>query len=362
MPLLLDTAPTGSAVELRSGNCLTLGLVNNMPDAAVEATERQFVALIRAAATDTVVRLKLFAMGEVPRGARMRAQLAGRYRDVAELWDTRLDGLIVTGTEPRAENLKDEPYWAPLTQIVDWARKNTASTIWSCLAAHAAVLHADGIERRRLTEKQFGVFACAAVGAHPLTKGAAPRLRVPHSRYNDLPEPALADCGYKLLTRSAAAGVDMFTREQSFCSLFLFLQGHPEYEAGTLLREYRRDIARFLRGEREHYPAVPQGYFNTAATDLANAFRARAGGDRRDRRDRPDDLIADFPMAALAAGLESSWRRSAIGLYQRWIADLKERKTQLRTPFVPLRPSWRDGPGAVAAHPSRPALRAGTAE
>ena len=119
MPLLLDTAKSAAAVELRSANCITIGLVNNMPDAALEATERQFVELIRAAATDCVVRLKLFAIGDVPRGARARENLGGRYRDAADLWKERLDGLIVTGTEPRAKDLRDEPYWAALTGIVD---------------------------------------------------------------------------------------------------------------------------------------------------------------------------------------------------------------------------------------------------
>jgi hypothetical protein len=43
MPLLLDTLRAGPAVDLRGRNCLTVGLVNNMPDAACEATERQFL-------------------------------------------------------------------------------------------------------------------------------------------------------------------------------------------------------------------------------------------------------------------------------------------------------------------------------
>ena len=68
-----------------------------MPDAAVEATERQFTDLIRAATPNAVVLLKLFAMPEVPRGETALAALAERYRDIAELWDTPLDGLIVTG-------------------------------------------------------------------------------------------------------------------------------------------------------------------------------------------------------------------------------------------------------------------------
>jgi len=196
MPLLLNTARSGAAVELRGTNCMTIGLVNNMPDAACEATERQFLDLIRAATSNAVVHLKLFSIADVPRADPVRRELAKRYRDVAELWDTRLDGLIVTGTEPRAAKLEDEPYWATLTKLADWARHNTVSAIWSCLAAHAAVLHADGIARRPLNEKKFGVFDCDVVVPHPLMTGMKPRLRVLHSRYNDLPEGALAPGGY----------------------------------------------------------------------------------------------------------------------------------------------------------------------
>ena len=133
----------------------------------------------------------LFSIPEVPRADTARQDMADRYRDVAELWDARVDGLIVTGTEPRMKNLKDEPYWAALSQVIDWARDHTASTIWSCLAAHAAVLHLDGVERRPLADKLSGVFDCEPAAAHPMTRDAKSGLRVPHSRYNDLPEAAL---------------------------------------------------------------------------------------------------------------------------------------------------------------------------
>ncbi len=61
-----------------------------------------------------------------------------------------LDGLIVTGTEPRAPSLSRR---AVLGLALDAARRLGArttrvSTVWSCLAAHAAVLHLDGIGRR----------------------------------------------------------------------------------------------------------------------------------------------------------------------------------------------------------------------
>ncbi len=336
MPLLLDTARSGAAVELSGANCMTIGLVNNMPDAACEATERQFLDLIRAATANAVVRVKLFSIADVPRAASVRRELAARYRDIAELWDTRLDGLIVTGTEPRAAKLEDEPYWTALTKLVDWARHNTVSTIWSCLAAHAVVRHADGIARRPLKEKKFGVFDCDVVAAHQLMTGVTPRLSVPHSRYNGLSERALAAGGYRLLTRSAATGADAFVREEQDGSLFVFFQGHPEYGTDTLAREYRRDIGCFLRGEREHYPAPPQGYFNEAATALVNGFRARAVSDRRSSQ------MADFPFAALEPTLENTWRRSAIGVYENWIVYLKDRKAQRRPSMVPPQRSRRD--------------------
>lgn len=340
MPIIVDTVQPNSAADLRGRVDVTIGLVNNIPDAAFEATERQFINLIGAAAPEFVVRLKLFLITQLRRIDRMRREVAVRYHAVSDLWDCPLDGLIVTGTEPCAARLKDEPYWPAVTELVNWAGENTTSTIWSCLAAHAAVLHADGIERSPLTGKLFGVFDCETVACHPLFSRPT-RQHVPHSRYNDLPEAALTSCGYRMVSRSAAAGVDVFTKQQRGSSLFVFLQGHPEYETATLLREYRRDVGRFLRGAQEHYPAAPQGYLNEEAKALLDAFRVRAVDDRR------ASLIANFPMAGLEAGLENTWRRSALDTYQNWIGFLVERKEKWRSGRV--RPGSR---AAMSTHPS----------
>jgi homoserine O-succinyltransferase len=343
MPLFLDTGR--SAAELNAANCVTIGLVNNMPDAAFEATERQFTGLIREAAPSRVVLLKLFVIPQLPRSQEMRASLAGKYRDIAELWDTPLDGLIVTGTEPRAANLKDEPYWPALSAVVDWARENTASTIWSCLAAHAAALHSDGIVRQKLPQKQFGVFDCRLASNHPMTQHFPESLWVPHSRYNTLPEDALTAAGYKILTRSATAGVDAFAKQDG--SFFLFFQGHPEYDADTLFREYRRDVSRFLSGERETLPGLPQNYFDDVSSARAEAFAERAVADRRSA------LMAEFPNQALETGLQerwqSSWRPAALGVYEKWVEFLSARKAERRTASVSIKPprlrrTWRDWP------------------
>ena len=302
--------------------CLDIGLINNMPDAALDATERQFRALLGAAADDVAMHLTLYSLPEVPRTDFGRRQVS-RYSSIDDLWVRHHDGLIVTGTEPRAADLKDEPYWESLTRVLEWAECHTYSTILSCLAAHAGILHFDGIERRPLGDKRFGVFECVAVSDHPLTAEAPARLRMPHSRLNEIPEEALRRCGYRVLTRSDDAGVDAFVKKRNG-SLFVFFQGHPEYEASTLLLEYRRDIGRFLRGERETYPSMPQGYFDDEMVEALTALRQRLMADRR------EELLAEFPIAAAVSKVTNTWHSTAQQLYRNWLLYLAgERKQKL---------------------------------
>jgi len=299
-------------------SCLTIGLVNNMPDAALQATERQFVALLGAAADGLTVRLTPYALPDIPRTDWGRDYVTRFYSPIEDLWDSRLEGLIVTGTEPRSPNLRDEPYWASLTRVLEWAEHNTHSAVWSCLATHAALLHLDGIDRRPLGEKRFGIFECDRVSDHPLTADAPARLRMPHSRWNDIPEDALTSCGYRVLTRSDAAGVDAFVKQRK--SLFVFFQGHPEYEAHTLMLEYRRDIRRFLLRERDTYPVMPQGYFDDATVEALTALRERALADRR------EEVLADFPTALAAGTVTNTWRTTATRVYRNWLLYLSAQR------------------------------------
>ena len=303
---------TSSRFPAPSLNRLDIGLVNNMPDAALDATERQFRALLAAAASGLDVRLTMYTLPEVPLTDFGRKQVSN-YATLETLWTRRHDGLIVTGTEPRASDLKDEPFWGSLTKVLEWAEDHTYSTILSCLAAHAGILHLDGIVRRPLGDKRFGVFECVRVDDHPLTAATPPRLSMPHSRWNEIPEEALRACGYGVLTRSEGAGVDAFVKQRKSKSLLVFFQGHPEYEAITLLLEYRRDIGRYLRGERETYPPMPEGYFDEETVRALMMLRERASVDRR------EELLAEFPTATAAGKVSNTWRSAAESLYRNWL-------------------------------------------
>ncbi|SED81119.1 homoserine O-succinyltransferase [Rhizobiales bacterium GAS191] len=299
---------------------IEIGLINNMPDAALQATERQFIELLDAAAGEFTVRMHFLSLPQVPRGDTVASHLQATYADMGELAAGRLDALIVTGTEPRAASLDQEPYWDSLTEIIDWAEHNTISTIWSCLAAHAAVLHLDGVRRHTLREKRFGVFACTPISDDPLLSGMPTPLSIPHARCNELKESELVSHGYRVLTRSSEAGVDMFVKQ--WRSLFVFFQGHPEYDVDSLLREYRRDIGRFLRGESESCPPIPKNYFDARSESALLAFEA--GG----RADRSPEMLASFPDdLVIRSELVRNWRASAIPVIRNWLFYLASRKS-----------------------------------
>src|SRR5262249_35905674 len=142
---------------------LTIGLINNMPDTALKGTERQFKHLLGTAAGTVRVRLHCFSLPSIARSRVAQRHIDDSYEDIANLDRLMLDALIVTGAEPNAASLPEESSWRDLPGIIDWAKTNTRSTIWSCLAAHAAVLYLDGIERQRLDVKCSGMFDCAKV-------------------------------------------------------------------------------------------------------------------------------------------------------------------------------------------------------
>jgi homoserine O-succinyltransferase len=291
-----------------SDGVLTIGLINNMPDSALQATERQFMRLLRAAAGNTHIYFHCFSLPSVNRSQTAQRHVEKQYTDIADLGRLHIDGLIVTGAEPNAATLAEEPFWQDLTDIIDWAQTNTRSTIWSCLAAHATVLRLDGIERQRLAEKCSGIYDCAKVTDHWLTKNVPSPLRISHSRLNELRANDLKSRGYHVLTQSREAGVDIFAKQMR--SQFIFFQGHPEYDALSLEREYLRDISRFLAGERDAYPAAPFGYFDAETEEKLARFRRRASVERRPAlsAELPDRTVRqDIATAAAPTMIFRNW-------------------------------------------------------
>jgi homoserine O-succinyltransferase/O-acetyltransferase len=332
---LFSRTPNGGAharnFPERTAECIDIGVINNMPDAALMATERQLFDLLDAASGKLVVRLHFYTMDATPRSEWGRDYVRRYYHSTADLMGERLDGIIVTGTEPRAANLREEPYWPAFVQLVDWASNNTSSAVYSCLAVHGAVLYTDGVERHALPSKCIGVFAQTRAVNHPLLHSIPLSFGIPHARWNEVREAELASCGYSVLTTSAEAGVDCFVKQQKK-SLFIHFQGHPEYDTQSLLGEYRRDMGRYLRGENDVCPTIPRGYFSAEAEQTLTAFRQKA------LSDRCPEFFASFPADQLAKNLRNNWRRPARRLYRNWLLYMASRRAERRRPLTFNRP------------------------
>ena len=313
-PRLRMIRPVGNmAADFRehSARCITIGLVNNMPDGALEATERQFLSLLNAASVGIEVRLRLYSLPGVPRSDQAASRVKAFYSSTESLGNTQLDGLIVTGREPLTPCLADEPYWASFTDVLEWAQENTYSAVWSCLAAHAALLHSDGVSRIKSGSKHCGVFECTRVENHALTANTPSRFSLPHSRWNGLSEEVLTSCGYRVLTRTTDAGVDTFVKK--YKSLFVFFQGHPEYESDTLLLEYRRDVGRYLKGDTDVYPSMPENYFDRDTVIALTALQQEA-------MLIPRSLLLTAASRVLSkVRVENRWRSTATCIYSNWL-------------------------------------------
>ena len=320
MPLEIEVPPGG---ERQSGTVI-IGLINNMPDGALRATEAQFASLLAEAADTRPVRLRLSNLPEVPRDESTREHLRIAYWPLETLLADRPDALIITGTEPRSSQLENEPYWGRLVELIKWTQTRAMPSIWSCLAAHALVQALDGIRRQRLPEKRFGIFTHQVTAEHPLLRGIGGTLVTPHSRWNELPIEGLRAAGYTLASLSSNSGADCFVRDAR--GPLLCFQGHPEYESTTLLLEYRRDVGRFLRGEHSAWPNLPRDYFTPEALTTLNAFRARA------ESTRDPALFAEFPTSELAAGMVARWRPAAVRIYRNWLEQLIAAREHTRVP------------------------------
>jgi len=295
---------------------LRIGIVNNMQGTALKNTERQFLDLLAMASRDLPLRVDFYAVKDVSRSAVDQGSLHQRfYRNMGDLERGPPDGVIVTGTEPKAADLRDEAYWPSFMRLFDWIESDGPSAIFSCLAAHAAVLHYDGVARKRLAQKRFGMFDHLVVRPHRLTSALGTSIRVPHSRWNEVSVEALSDSGYQILTLSPDAGADLFVKPAR--NPLLFFQGHPEYDAQTLHREYQRDVRRYLAGDQENYPDLPRFYFEERDEILFEAFAVRA------KAERIPALMEGMPAVRPMAPQHPP----AVSIYRAWLLQLEEAKS-----------------------------------
>ena len=301
---------------------LHIGLVNNMADAAMDTTEHQFLTLLEAAAGDMLVHFTLYALPEVKREPSGQRRVDSFYSGIEQLWEQPPeqypDGLIVTGREPLTPDLREEAYWPSFKRVLAWTQEHARSAVWSCLAAHAAVLALDGIERAAQSAQALRDLHLRAGRAARTARRCAASLRFPHSCWNRVSAGQLAAKGYQVLTRTSDGGVDTFVKQDA--GLFVFFQGHPEYESETLMGEYRRDVRRYLKGEMETYPLLPLDYFEEETERSLREIEAKA------RASRQEKLLGEVSAVLNSVRIHNTWRSTAVLIYRNWLEHLCTQK------------------------------------
>ena len=289
-----------------------IGLLNLMPEAALEATERQWMRL-SAMVPDRAIFVYPFTFTEAGRSATTQSHIDRYYDSTPVIEQRRLDLLIVTGANPEADDLSSERFWRPLIATIARARALGCPVVCSCLAAHAVLKEYYGIERVRLPEKCWGVFPHRLIAAqHPLVEGIASDWHAPHSHFYGVAREPLEAAGIDVLVDSAEAGVYL-AASRDFPG-FVFLQGHPEYDANTLLKEFKREVGRFLLDELPAMPRAPVNYFPPAAEATLAAYQRALA-----EPTSADSAVPDFPEDTLQATVQNRWRACGRQLFQNLI-------------------------------------------
>ena len=293
---------------------LHIGLLNMMPDAALEVTERQFLRLIGGCNRIAQFYVYPFSLQEIPRSEETKAHIDKHYFEFDQLKREGLDALIITGTIP-GENMADEPFWKPLGRVLEWACENVTSTLCACLATHAAVKYFWDIERTPLPAKRWGVFQHRRVQHHPLVRNINTRFDVPHSRFNEIFQSQIEQCGAKVLIDSSEAGFHLAVSSDLF--RFVFFQGHPEYDRISLLKEYKREVIRFINDEIEEYPPFPQHYFSDEAKLILSRFRQDIS-----KAENRSNLLSIFPEKQVAEYIDNTWGDTSKIVFNNWLGTI----------------------------------------
>ncbi|EAU54263.1 homoserine O-succinyltransferase MetA [Mariprofundus ferrooxydans] len=297
---------------------LHVGLLNMMPDAAMIATEIQFMRLVGSCNQIAQFYVHPFTVEGLPRSKETQAYIDSYYSSFEQIKTMGLDALIVTGANVSNPSLDQEPFWEPLKEVIGWARENVTSVLCSCLATHALVKQLYNIERQPMPAKLWGVYPHRVThNEHPLLRDINTRFDVPHSRFNAIHREQLERAGLTILIESDVAGVHMAVSPDQYS--LVYFQGHPEYDTNSLLKEYKREVNRYISGERADYPPVPESYFCEDAAEIVEHHRLHVQKAMREGIATPP-----FPEAHIEPLLDNTWRDTTKSIVNNWLGLVYE--------------------------------------
>ena len=258
---------------------------NDLPAAATLQSENIFVMTEKRATTQDIRPLRILLLNLMPTKIATETQLArllgntplqvelvllkveshvskntteehmiNFYQTFDSVRDQTFDGMVITGAPVERMPFEEVDYWQELCEIFEWSKTHVFSTFHICWGAQAGLYYHYGIEKKPLPKKLSGVYRHRVTHKGSiLFRGFDDTFMVPHSRYTTVDkEDVLAIPGLKILSESEEAGVYAVSNKGGSQ---VFITGHSEYDADTLLGEYLRDKKAGID------PDVPVNYF-----------------------------------------------------------------------------------------------------
>lgn len=313
-----------------------IGLLNMMPDAALTATERQFLRLIGESNSIAQLYVHPFTLPEIQRDEKAQRHIDQYYETFEDIKAQGLDGLIITGANVIGSELSNQAFWKPLIEVVDWAYHNVTSTLCSCMATHAVMEFRYGKKRILQPEKVWGVYQHRVVNSkHPLVIDINTRFDVPHSRWNAVSPEQFREADLYILVESDQ-GVHLATSPDGI--RLVFFQGHQEYDTISLLKEYKRDLLHYAQNKLGNPPPLPDNYLKIREQAILNEYRLCLFDAIEKQQEFPE-----FPENIIAQKLDNTWHDTAEAVVGNWVGCIyqltnKDRKKPFMNNIDPDNP------------------------
>ena len=294
---------------------LHIGLLNMMPDAALEITERQFMRLVGNSNQIAQFYVHIFSVPGLDRSPETQAYIDAYYTTFDQIKEEGLDALVITGANVASPSLDQESFWQPLTEVIEWALVNVTSTMCSCLSTHALMKYFYRIDRVKRETKKWGVFEHRVTQPnHPLLREINTRFDVPHSRWNSITKAQIEAAGLTVLIQSFDGEVHMAVSPDQL--RMVYFQGHPEYDMNSLLKEYKRDLLGYFKGKNPQ-PSYPENYFPIEAREVAERYIRTAQLALENGAE-----LADFPENQFMPWLDNTWGDTARAIFNNWLGSI----------------------------------------
>lgn len=307
---------------------LHVGILNMMPDAALQVTERQFMRLVGNSNQIAQFYIHLFSLPELGRNPETQDYIDKYYTTFDAVKRDGLDALIITGANVANPSLDQENFWQPLTEVIEWAKTNVTSTLCSCLSTHALIKYFYQINRVKRESKKWGVYEHHVTQPfHPLLREINTRFDVPHSRWNTVTREQFEEAGLTVLIASFDGEAHMAVSPDQL--RMIYFQGHPEYDINSLLKEYKRDVMLYLNGQSD-LPPYPENYFAIEVRELVEKYleQARLAMEQGDR-------LPEFPEDELLPYLDNTWGDTAKAIFNNWLGVVYQVTSVVRNlPFA----------------------------